>query len=129
MNMANHAEQQVYAKYRDFLRRDSGLAHPDRHVSKHEVTIGDVCFVIIGQIVNRGYQSARYQLTACRVINSPTHDPQIADVVRAIWTDDNLAQTLIDSLLLDLFTPRMRTTFNAVQRCGYSFIFQRNRPT
>ncbi len=104
MNMANPAEQQVYAKYRDFLHRDSGLGHPDRQVSKHQVTIGDVCFVIIGQIVNRGYQSARYQPTACRVINSPTHDPEVADVVRAIWTADNPAQKLIDSLLLDLHT-------------------------
>lgn len=100
MNLASEAERQ--ARHR--LDESTPDGAVDDHVNGHPVTIGDVCYVIIGQIVNRGYQSVRYQPTACRVINSPTHDPLIADIVRGIWTSDTPAQRLMDSLLIDLYT-------------------------
>lgn len=70
----------------------------------HTVTIGDVCFVIIGQIVGRGYQACRYQPTGGMVINSPQRKPEIAKAVRVIWSSQNPAQTLIDSLMHDYAT-------------------------
>jgi hypothetical protein len=38
----------------------------------HTVTVGDLCFVALGQIVNREFSAVRYQPTACIMINSPT---------------------------------------------------------
>jgi hypothetical protein len=70
----------------------------------YRVTVGDVCFVIIGQIVGRPYAAVRYQPTAIVVINSPTEDPNLARKVRAIWSDLHPAQHLLDSLLLDYTT-------------------------
>lgn len=102
LNEANPVEQQIKTTHGDFFGRD--LRFNGKDVRSHTVTVGDVCFVIIGQIVNRSYQAVRYQPTACRVINSPSHDPKIAEIVRTIWKSDQPAQKLIDSLLIDLGT-------------------------
>jgi len=83
---------------------EEGDIFGEANVSHHQITIGDVAFVIIGQIVNRPYEAARYQPTACRVINSPTHDPELARLVHEIWQGDDAAKTLLDSLLTDFQT-------------------------
>lgn len=70
-------------------------------IPSYTVKVGDVCFVIIGQIVGRSYQAVRYQPTACIILNSPTHDAMLAKQVRAIWPSTNITQHLLDSLLLD----------------------------
>ena len=82
---------------------------PDKpeYVRSYTVTIGDVCFVIIGQIVNRPYEATRYQMTGCVVLNSPTHDPVLAKEVRDLWSAANPTQHLIDSLLTDFVTERI----------------------
>src|SRR4051794_18311356 len=51
----------------------------------YEVTVGDLCFDIIGNIVNRGYQPVRYQPTAIVIVNSPVLCPDLRDAVRAQW--------------------------------------------
>ena len=77
------------------------------NVDSYTVTIGDVCFVIIGQIVNRPYEAIRYQMTACVVLNSPTHDPVLAKEVRDLWAAVNPTQHLLDSLLTDFVTEKI----------------------
>jgi hypothetical protein len=77
------------------------------NVGSYTVTVGDVCFVIIGQIVNRPYEAVRYQMTACVVLNSPTHDPLLAKEVRDLWSAANPTQNLIDSLLTDFVTEKI----------------------
>lgn len=52
---------------------------------KYTIKVGDLCFVAIGQIVNRGFSALRYQPTACEVINSPVHTPALAAAVKADW--------------------------------------------
>lgn len=74
---------------------DDGL---DANISEHTVTVGDVCFVIIGMITNRGYNAARYQPTACQVVNSPTQSPAIAKAVRAVWEGGSDAEALVQHL-------------------------------
>ena len=72
---------------------------------RHIVTVGDVCFVIIGQITGRSsYRVARYQPSAITIINSPTDDPALVKQVRAIWSAEDAAQHLLDALLLDFST-------------------------
>ncbi len=52
---------------------------------RHTVTVGDLCFVAVGQIVNRNYNAVRYQPTACIVINSPTRSASLRKRVQAAW--------------------------------------------
>jgi hypothetical protein len=73
-------------------------------IAEYRVAIGDVCFVIIGQIVGRAYSAVRYQPTACIVINSPTVRPALAAAVRSAWSSDTPRGHLLDSLLFDLAT-------------------------
>jgi hypothetical protein len=70
----------------------------------YTVKVGDVCFVIVGQIVGREYLAVRYQPTAIVVINSPVNDPLLATEVRSIWSKTNAAQGLLDSFLFDYST-------------------------
>ncbi|HZQ45464.1 MAG TPA: hypothetical protein VFC07_00510 [Verrucomicrobiae bacterium] len=82
-------------------------ADQPEYVGSYTVTVGDVCFVIIGQIVNRPYQATRYQMTGCVVLNSPTHDPALAKEVRDLWSAADPTQHLIDSLLTDFVTEKI----------------------
>jgi hypothetical protein len=76
----------------------------EKAIDSYTVTVGDVCFVAIGQIVGRRYRAVRYQPTAFIVINSPTHDGELCRVVRAIWSSKDSAKRLFDSLLTDYST-------------------------
>ena len=69
--------------------------------NSHAVTVGDVCFVAIGQITGRGYEAVRYQPTGGLVVNSPTETPQLAKAVREIWSGDNPTKLLLNTLLTD----------------------------
>ena len=73
-------------------------------IGRYTVTVGDICFVAIGQITNRSYQAVRYQPTGCVVVNSTVQDKKLASEVRAIWGTSDYRQELLDSLLLDLQT-------------------------
>jgi len=49
------------------------------------VRIGDVCYAIIGQIVNRNLCAIRYQPTAGLIVNSPIEAPVLIRRVRKDW--------------------------------------------
>jgi hypothetical protein len=51
----------------------------------YQVKIGDVCFVLIGQIVNRNLNAVRYQPSGSQYVNSPIVKPSLAENVRADW--------------------------------------------
>lgn len=69
----------------------------------YTVKIGDVCFALIGQIVNRRLAAIRYQPTAGLVINSPVEMPDLVDRVRFDWTGLDTAGHLA-SLFQDVRT-------------------------
>ena len=73
----------------------------EKDISSYTVTVGDVCFVILGQIVGREYQAIRYQPTLCIVVNSPVHDPALCATIRSIWRSGNPMQKLFNSLCED----------------------------
>jgi hypothetical protein len=52
---------------------------------EYRVRVGDLCYVAVGQIVNRQFVAVRYQPSACMVINSPVEKPALAAAVRADW--------------------------------------------
>ena len=59
----------------------------DTHVEdqRYTIRVGDLCYVALGQIVNRDLKAVRYQPTACVVINSPVQTPTLAAATRADW--------------------------------------------
>jgi hypothetical protein len=97
-NPANTNEQRIVGW--SVEREPGGRDHQDI-LTNYTMTIGDVCFVAIGQIVGRRYQAARYQPTAIVLINSPTHDAMLTKQVRGIWASTNPPQHLLNSLLID----------------------------
>jgi hypothetical protein len=86
-----------FAAEYDYNRRLSGPpagvdrrgAGPGRRAAsapdKHVVTVGDLCFVALGQIVNRNFEAVRYQPTGGTVINSPSSSKALAAAARAEW--------------------------------------------
>jgi len=97
----NPANPKEWALVQPFVKDDLSFGATIR---RHAVTVGDVCFVVLGQIVGRRYSAIRYQPTACTVVNSPTADPKIREVLRGVWATRDPAKALLDSLVLDLFT-------------------------
>jgi ankyrin repeat protein len=51
----------------------------------HTLTVGDLCFVALGQIVNRHFNAVRYQPTAIIIVSSPTHSPDLLSAVTKQW--------------------------------------------
>jgi hypothetical protein len=49
------------------------------------VRVGDVCYVLVGQIVNRFLIAVRYQPTGIIIINSPIHTPILIDRIKKDW--------------------------------------------
>ncbi len=56
--------------------------HPDSHI----LTVGDLCFVALGQIVSRKFEANRWQLTGGAIFNSPTYSRRLREVVQKDWT-------------------------------------------
>jgi hypothetical protein len=59
---------------------------------QYPVRVGDLCYVVVGQIVNRRLNVVRYQPSGCNVINSPVETPSLAAAVRADWGKLNAEQ-------------------------------------
>jgi len=59
----------------------------ERHPDSHSITVGDLCFVAIGQIVNRNYAATRYQPSGGLIVNSPTYSKRLRDVLIVDWSD------------------------------------------
>jgi hypothetical protein len=68
---------------------------------RYVVKVGDVCYVLIGQIVNRRLRAVRYQPSAILVVNSPIEAPALAKKVRSDWGNVD-AEALKASLLSDI---------------------------
>lgn len=49
------------------------------------MTVGDLCFVALGQIVNRHFNATRYQPTGGLVVSSPTYSEALRKVILQDW--------------------------------------------
>jgi len=67
---------------------------------KYTVRVGDVCYALIGQIVNRNLLPIRYQPSAGLVVNSPIEAPVLIQKVKRDWGDVD-AKEHMASLLAD----------------------------
>ncbi len=74
-----------------------GEDQPDRHA----ITIGDLCFVALGQIVNRNYSATRYQPSGGMIVSSPTYSEALRKVIIEDWS--GLTRERHKNLLIDDF--------------------------
>jgi hypothetical protein len=80
--------------------RRAGLEKYKYFEGKYTVKVGDVCYALIGQIVNRNLLPIRYQPTAGLVVNSPIETPILIEEVKHDWGDID-AKEHVASLLAD----------------------------
>jgi hypothetical protein len=78
-------------RYRDPRKQPAGLnsaprINYKRFIEKYKVHVGDLCYVAIGQIINRQLYAVRYQPSGCLVVNSPVETPSLAAAVRQDWS-------------------------------------------
>jgi hypothetical protein len=100
----------TYANEYDFNRRmrkiaPQGVNHEETGGNgpprRHAITVGDLCFVALGQIVNRAFVASRYQPSGGLVVNSPTHSAALRKVVLEDWT--GLTRERHESMLVEDF--------------------------
>ena len=81
------------------VNRDTfGQKNPETYA----ITVGDLCFVALGQIVNRNFSCCRYYPSGGLVINSPTYSKSLRDQVIADFKDltqDNHKKLLKEDFL------------------------------
>jgi len=70
-------------------------------LSRYTIRIGDICFVALGQIVNRPYAASFYQPSFNVYVISPVHDPQLRAGLRDRWSGLT-AQKHRDGLIREL---------------------------
>jgi hypothetical protein len=80
-------------RVRDYLMR--------HFKGQYTVKVGDVCFGLIGQIVNRHLLPVRYQPSAGLVVNSPIEVPVLIEKVKKDWGNPD-SESLKASLLADI---------------------------
>jgi hypothetical protein len=86
-----------------------------RGSEKYVIRVGDLCYVAVGQIVNRSLSAVRYQPTACIVLNSPVETPALAAAARRDWSGLTLEQHR-QSLALDALDKYPYASAEAVKR-------------
>jgi hypothetical protein len=57
----------------------------EKQPSAHQITVGDLCYVALGQTLNRNFTATRYQPTGGLLVSSPTHSKRLCAVVREDW--------------------------------------------
>jgi hypothetical protein len=71
----------------------------------YQVTVGDLCYVALGQILNRHWSAVRYQPTGGLVIASPVRSERLRKRARAIVARHRGPEAHRDRLVLDLRSP------------------------
>jgi len=67
----------------------------------YTLKVGDVCYVLIGQIVHRDLAAVRPVPTGLLVVSSPIEVPELLDLVKSDWGSGD-AETVKASLLADI---------------------------
>jgi ankyrin repeat protein len=106
-------------------RRPEGVNHDEwakaKRSNSHTVTVGDLCFVALGQIVNRHFSAVRYQPSACIMINSPTASMALRQAIQKEWGDITQARHK-ESLVRDFVEPDSEyRRIGACLRLGYYY--------
>jgi hypothetical protein len=111
-NARSYVGGMVFEDYYDRNTRASTLRQPASIVQEpptvwlddYTVTVGDLCFVALGQILNRSFNTVWEQPTNKQVISSPTHSSTLCSTLREEWSNVTPDRHLA-SLIRDLKTP------------------------
>lgn len=71
-----------YFSFKQFL---GGTARRKALGGTYVVRLGDVCYALIGQIVNRRLIAVRYQPSGILIVNSPIEAPELIDRIKSDW--------------------------------------------
>jgi len=82
----------------------------------YTVKVGDVCYFLIGQIVNRRLIPVRYQPSAILVVNSPIEAPVLVEEVKRDWGDVDS-----DKLMLSLLADQHADRWTALSRLRFYY--------
>jgi len=90
------------------------------NIESHTVTVGDLCYVAVGQIVNRNLNVVGYTGSNTGVINSPTSRRELVESARDDWGGLSAGEH-IESLAADAISGcRDRYPIDAIKRlCFY----------
>jgi hypothetical protein len=99
-------------EYDSKARRDRTARLEKNFEGNYTVRVGDVCYALIGQIVNRDLLPIRYQPTAGLIVNSPIEAPVLIEEVKRDWADidakEHMASLLADARAGNDFEPALR---------------------
>lgn len=99
-----HESQILGLAGRCYTRNDWSDLQDYSQIDRYTFKTGDVCFVILGQIVGRDYRCLHGFNKYDSAIYSPVYDSELRRQLRSIWSQDNIRQYLFESLMLDLCT-------------------------
>jgi hypothetical protein len=91
----------IFHSWTDEERKNAPRPMERSFQGRYTVKVGDVCYVLIGQIVNRRLLAVRYQPSAGLVVNSTIEAPTLVEETRKDWEHTD-ADALLASLLDDL---------------------------
>jgi ankyrin repeat protein len=87
----------------------------------HTVTVGDLCFVAVGQIVNRRFDAVRYIPSGIVGVTSPTQTPGVRRQVKQAWGSLTREQHR-DALVADFVQPDSEARWiGACKRLAYYY--------
>lgn len=93
----------------------------DEILGDYTVKVGDLCYVLVGQIVNRRLVAVRYQPTMLVYVSSPIHSPVLAERTRNDWSHLT-REGFKASLLADLHdTGRTWLNYPALERLRFYY--------
>lgn len=97
-----------------------GKGWHERSFESYTLRVGDLCYVVIGQIVNRRLLSVRYQPTGGQIVNSPIQTPALVQAVVDDWSGIDEVEHQ-NSLVRDSFYDDWSVSADAVSRLLYYY--------
>jgi hypothetical protein len=82
LNWETHKDVRIVRPQAATRRSEGGFASDD---TGYAVVLGDICFNLIGRIVNRDFEAVKYRPSAIVIISSPVLCPDLRDSVRKEW--------------------------------------------
>jgi hypothetical protein len=109
-------------RYKDEKRlpKEVNTGKEEELTKPYALRVGDLCYVAVGQIVNRRLNAVRYQPSGCYVINSPVATPKLAAVVKREWAGLT-AEDHERSLVSDAQTPYFAGPPPALERLAFYY--------
>ncbi len=88
---------------------------------EYTACVGDICYMAIGQIVNRDLDAFAGVPTGTLDIDSPVYVPELADAVKKDWAIGNSNEVLKSSLIADITVKHSVRKYDALTRLCYYY--------